>query len=463
MPPLLALAIGLLGIGYVMRYDLIRSRGSVTGTLWIPIIWLLICASRPLSFWLSSMHLPVPTAESVEDGSPFDAAVFLLLMALAVRALAARNIAWGEVFARNKLLAMFLLFAVASMLWSDFPFVTFKRVVKAIGHLVMVLVILTEPEPVLAFRTVIKRVGYVLLPLSLVFIKYFREFSVSFNQWSGAQSIRGVAQYKNMLGQLCLITGLVFAAIIVHQLKSRIEDVRGFAIDVGFLLLAVNVLYRADSKTSLVSLLFGLAVFFALGSPHIKQHVGMMTLVGVGGFLFADWAFGIVDAVTIALGRDPTWTNRTLIWSELMAMNQNWMLGTGFNSFWLGERQLAVWETRHINEAHNGYLEIILNLGIVGLVLFTLVILSAYANGRRRLLDPNDGRLSMTLLLVAVLYNVPEAGFRGMGLIAFAFYFVAIDAPAARDAVVSPAGTVNRVGRPASLRRPGLQGGQASG
>ena len=102
-------------------------------------------------------------------------------------------------------------------------------------------------------------------------------------------------------------------------------------------------------------------------------------------------------------------------------------------------------EFRGINEAHNGYLEIILHLGIVGLVLFGLVLLSAYLNCRRRLFEIPDGRMMIALFFVAVVYNVAESGFRGLSLIAFTVYFVSI-----RTAGLQPVGVP--MSRPAGPR-----------
>ena len=59
-----------------------------------------------------------------------------------------------------------------SVLWSDFPDVAFKRWIKAIGDLAMVLVIVTDAEPI-GTRRLFSRPGFVLLPTSVLLIKYY--------------------------------------------------------------------------------------------------------------------------------------------------------------------------------------------------------------------------------------------------------------------------------------------------
>jgi exopolysaccharide production protein ExoQ len=249
MPPTLALLLGWGFIGFVLRHELRRSRDTVTGALWLPTIWVAIISSRPLSLWLSHVGLPLgPT--SVEEGSPLDAAFYSILILLGVMALSNRRLDWAALVSSNKCLAVFLIFAASSLFWSDMPFVTFKRFLRTCGHLVMVLVVLTEPQPVEAFKALVRRIAYVLLPLALVFIKYFPHLASRYDQWTGAQIISGVSLTKNMFGQLCLITGLVLAWIVLGQLrrKSKIEDRRGFAIDAYMVFLAVHLIYRVNSK-----------------------------------------------------------------------------------------------------------------------------------------------------------------------------------------------------------------------
>jgi O-antigen ligase len=66
-----------------------------------------------------------------------------------------------------------------------------------------------------------------------------------------------------------------------------------------------------------------------------------------------------------------------------------------------------------IQEAHNGYLEIYLNLGWVGITLLSLLLMAGYRNviamfGR----DRQAGRIRLAFFVVAVVYSFTEAGFK---------------------------------------------------
>jgi O-antigen ligase len=76
-----------------------------------------------------------------------------------------------------------------------------------------------------------------------------------------------------------------------------------------------------------------------------------------------------LSSASEALGRDETFTGRTWIWEAVIPefKHMPW-LGHGFQSFWTTEWRAMVFGMPY---AHNGYLDILLELGVVGLALYT--------------------------------------------------------------------------------------------
>ena len=146
LPSGIASCLALAFIAFLFRRD-IRQRPDVSGALWLPLIWLLIGCSRALSQWLNIFGLPVSGAVSVEDGSPLDAWFFFCLIAAGSCVLVKRQVRVSEVIQNNGWLIIFLLYCFISIAWSDFPLVAFKRWIKILGHPIMALIILTEPNP----------------------------------------------------------------------------------------------------------------------------------------------------------------------------------------------------------------------------------------------------------------------------------------------------------------------------
>ena len=105
----------------------------------------------------------------------------------------------SEVVANNPWLLAFIAYCLISILWSDLPFVSFKRWIKILGHPVMVLIVFTEPDPKEALVRLMKRCAYLAFPISILWMKYYPALGRKATDW-GAMSNVGIAGGKNELG-----------------------------------------------------------------------------------------------------------------------------------------------------------------------------------------------------------------------------------------------------------------------
>jgi O-antigen ligase len=175
------------------------------------------------------------------------------------------------------------------------------------------------------------------------------------------------------------------------------------------------LLHKSDSQTSFVCLVA--AVLLLLLGRMARSPA---TIFGV--LLCAAVALPLAEMLNLKelalnfLGRDPTLTNRTAIWQTLETFVVNPFVGSGFMSFWSGDRLEELWrQVGTINQAHNGYLEQYLNLGYIGVAFIVVIILSGLLRVRRHLNDdPAAGMLRLSFIVSAVLYNYTEASFYGM-------------------------------------------------
>lgn len=170
-----------------------------------------------------------------------------------------------------------------------------------------------------------------------------------------------------------------------------------------------------------------------LGTPLVsKRHFGIWVVVVGLLALWLESTFDLYHAALVLLGRNPTLTDRTIIWDTVLAMQDRPWVGFGFESFWLGSRLEKLWSIYwwRPTQAHNGYIEIYLHLGAVGVALLLAVILSAFRKIARRLQqDFLLARLQMALLLAILMFNYTEAGFKGVHFIWTMFYLVAMACP----------------------------------
>jgi exopolysaccharide production protein ExoQ len=433
MPPQVATLLTLGLIAYLFRRD-IREKPNVTGALWLPVLWLVLGCSRPVSEWLNIFGLPVSGGGSVEEGSPLDAWFYFGLSIVGFCVLVKRQVRLSEVVSNNKWLIVFLLYCFISIVWSDFPFIALKRWIKILGHPIMALIVLTEPDPKEALVRFMKRCAYVVVPVSILWSKYYPELGRGFSPWGGAES-RGIAIGKNMLGADCLILGYFFFWYLLQiwrternaWRRSELRLIAGFLIGIWWLF------SHAHSATSLTSLIVGILVIVFVGIRSVNKNlVGTYMLTALVLLVIAELTFGISGRMSENLGRGSELSGRTVLWAALLKLDTNPVLGTGFESFWLGERPEVLKGIFFFipNEAHNGYLETYLTLGLVGLLLLIGLFVATFWKIRAQLFRNFEmGRYRLGFLAALVLYNWTEAAFKTLSPLWFLFYLIAMDYP----------------------------------
>src|SRR5271156_4997222 len=142
MPPFLALILWFVLLVALFWWDPAKESKTPLA-LWVPLIWMFILGSRLPAQWIGGGSRV--QAQALEEGDPLDRAVFLVLILLAIVILLSRSFRWDIFFGRNLALMAFLLFALLSVTWSDFPFVALKRWFRDLGDYLVILVVLSDP------------------------------------------------------------------------------------------------------------------------------------------------------------------------------------------------------------------------------------------------------------------------------------------------------------------------------
>lgn len=434
MAPLLATFVcfaGIFGLIWLDRDPAVRTSPA----LWLPLVWFLISGSRHVSFWFGMT--PAGTSAAYLEGSPLDAIVYAVLLLMAVAVLARRRHAVVALVRRNPALVLFILYCAVSVVWSDFPGVALKRWIKSLGDYSMILLLLTDAQPLAAVRKVLSRVSFILLPLSILFIKYYPQLGRAYaSHWEGTVYYTGVSDTKNMLGMVCLVFGFTafWRLIIARQLPQR-QRRKMYAVHGMIVLMAIYLLKVSDSKTSLAcfALTGGLLVAHTFSNVFRRRAVLNLTIGLIVGGCVSVLFLGFGSDALSALGRNSTLTGRTDIWDVILSVPVNRVFGTGFESFWLGPRLDYVWSFQvvdGITEAHNGYLEVLLNLGILGELFLAGVLWTGYRNILRSLrAEPDFGRLRLGFFVIALIYNMTEAGIRSTDLIWLSLLIATIAVP----------------------------------
>ena len=407
---------GILGLFWLDRDP--KSRTSPA--LWVASIWILLACSRPPTRWLY-LGQPVPIGDESLEGDPFNKLVYTSLIALAACILLYRRKRVTKVVSENWPVLLFFAYCLVSLAWSDFPGVGFRRWNKAIGDWMTVLIVWTDPRPMAAVKRLLARTAYVLVPLSVLFIRYYSDVGRYYHRWFGTTYFCGVAVEKNGLGALCLIAGLTAVWRLTNLYAEPDENDPGsrrrkFA---QFVTLAM-VLWLfsiVDSVTSLMCFLLASCLLIAtrlrmFTRTRMMVHFFCAALVLLpASVAFLDFSPGALHAV----GRNSTLTERTDIWAGVVDLTPNVLLGAGYESFWLGPRLDAMvanvtrWWVP--NQSHNGYLETYANLGWLGVCGLALVLFYGYRRAVQQYRVSTAMNLMLAFFISGVVYNFTEAAF----------------------------------------------------
>ena len=154
-----------------------------------------------------------------------------------------------------------------------------------------------------------------------------------------------------------------------------------------------------------------LAAAFGIAQA-VMPLLGWLLVIGVVAWL----AYSNVDAILMSLGRDPTLTGRTKIWEAVLrAIAERPVFGYGWKALWIEGSPVteAIWAWNYhvpFFHAHNGYLDMTAQLGIVGLALSMLFLLTlAVRAGRHFLTDPHAvGGWPLLVVITVLIYNATE-------------------------------------------------------
>ena len=415
-------ACGIAGLFYLDRDSSLRT----TKALWIPVIWIWINGSRPVSDWLG---ISPGQFDAQLEGSPVDAAIFGVLTAAAIGILIFRARRTRNLLLANWPILLYFAFCLVSVLWSYHPDVALKRWVKAIGDLAMVLVIVTEPHFRDALARVFSRVGFLLFPTSILLIKYYGYLGRDYTPDGGLMNT-GVTSNKNLLGVLLLVISLGTLSNLITLLRAKGQPNRRRHLLAQGVLLAfgLSLFKLANSATSTACFVLGSTVIIATSLQAFRKRKAwihaLFAALLLGGALLE--FLGGASMVTSALGRTSSLTGRTEIWASVIPAVPNPIVGAGFESFWISPNVvifqqsmsgLGFWHPESLNEAHDGYIEVYLELGWIGVCLIALILLSGYKRAVVAFrLDPSLGGLMLAYIAASAIYNITEAGFRMLDL-----------------------------------------------
>lgn len=412
MSPKIALAFCTIFVLFLLSLDR-KQFPEASLALWMPSIWFLMATSKPLGAWFG-------IGIGGEQGSVIDRSVLIMLFVLGLLVVVKRKINIIDVLKQNSSVILLLGFMLISILWSDIAFVSFKRWTRNIIVIYMGLIIASEDDPRQALQCIFRRMIYVHIPFSFILIRYFSHLGRAYGRWSGELMWIGVSSQKNGLAFLCTLSLFYFAWTFMRRLQDRDKPVVWYQKYIEILIVFLSLyLFMGPNRTftysatALVVLIIGissLAGFFLLKKFNIRVGANILTIF-IAAIILYGTALPFIGHLTLfdpsqALGRDSTLTDRATVWGNLLPFAiQKPILGHGFGGFWTDAKRAS-----YYFPAHNGYLETILDTGLIGLIFLSIFLISNCRKAQSLMSRDLDwGALWFCFLLMAVTRNMTES------------------------------------------------------
>jgi|HubBroStandDraft_1064217.scaffolds.fasta_scaffold01508_6 exopolysaccharide production protein ExoQ len=359
---------------------MIPSKRSVSSLVssWVLMIPLLVFASQwGFSFEHGSINTEVGSrAQGTDDSIPLKVQSAIVYLTCAFFILRFTRAILVD-FYRDLLISSLPVLAFLSILWSQFPLITLVHAVLLGANMAFAFYLL-ERFSTNDLLKLLLMVGTLAAISSLLLIVLLPQYGLQERSSVTSGAWEGIFAQKNICG--FVMTDLLLPAFFV-QLKSQYAKV--FRNTYIVVVLAIIAMSRSAGAWVICAacILFVVTMRFLLRMPRKDVLVIVFFLAGIAA-LAGVFVYRNFDALMYAIGKDPTLTGRTIIWSSLISsIRKQPFLGYGYAAFWQflqGESANTVLVFHGpLGYAENGVLELWLELGAVGVLLYMFVFVRA--------------------------------------------------------------------------------------
>ena len=309
------------------------------------------------------------------------------------------------------LVLILVAYSALSIIWSTVPLVSSKRVIQFVGLLMAAACAMHSRVAPRQIIGMLRALFTISLILSLSYVLLWPEQSTHGD--SGAW--HGMHVHKNTLGMVGITTLVLWLPLLQ---KTRALSV--ILLTFAAIALAGFITIKSDSKSAQLSMVLLVTFWLFISLPlrwEIKIPLMPIPFLITGFWLTNLQGLHINELLVEALSRDSSLTGRTVLWGEIINnLGLHSFLGAGYNGFWARSNMHAVHLVTRLGwdpgQAHNGYLDVLNDLGIVGTFLFAMLIVHAIVLAIRVLRYHVLSAYVLTLLLVTqLLFNLTETSF----------------------------------------------------
>jgi len=447
------------------------SSTAVTVAIWVLILLMILPEGLVYDTPTTGGLALLPT-----EGSPLTRTLWLALLAFSATVTVSRSGAALKLLRQiNPFLFVFIALVACSAFWSIEPAITLRRLLRVITVLLTAMALAVTSSETRRLQSVLRPVLTTLLVASIIFVIAAPDLAImQSDQPELVGAWHGVATQKNGLGSLAAIALILW----VHAWLTR--ESRSWVVLFGAGVSAI-CLINSRSSSSLMATVFSIVLMLMLLRSPTSMRRYVPYLIGLFAATLLIYSLAVLNLVpgsatllspiTLITGKDQTFSGRTAVWAILNEhiAYRPW-LGSGFGAYWVALPTSPSMEMMqrlyfYPTEGHNGYLDVINDLGIIGGLCLLAYLVTFLRQGLRvfAAMRP-QGALYLVLLFEQLVGNLSES--RWFNVLTFDFVIMTMvtismaktlieqrlqNRPAAPDRTprLTPRPLVARPGRPA--------------
>ncbi|MEK6890323.1 MAG: O-antigen ligase family protein [Nanoarchaeota archaeon] len=311
----------------------------------------------------------------------------------------------------NKLLIFLSILIAISFTWSHNPAITIQRIFAFFGTLIFCIYFSLRYDKKEQISLLTYALSAILL-VSILIALILPSYGIS-EENNGAW--QGAFNQKNALGRMMVLSLITFLFYLSERKKLMAK-----ILVIILMLFSISLVYLSQSKTAILTT--GIIAFIIIFT-RILQKSNKITsaffiiLIGIiiilSGITIINYGKDILNEI----GKETTLTGRTELWSySLDNIMKHPIIGYGYASFWIKDKNspsekaeyILGWDPPH---AHNGFIDLTLELGIIGLIIITIQLIVIGVKSSKLALKSKEfvNLWPLTLTAFLLLYNLTES------------------------------------------------------
>jgi len=326
-----------------------------------------------------------------------------------------------SIFFANRFFLGLVVLATLSYLWSIAPPITMRRILRIFAVVSVCVSFAAYSRTVRSFQQGLRPVLTIMLIGSIFFVITNPVYGVeqlTMSELVGAW--KGLTTQKNALGALATIGFLLWLhALISGQAKQPWPIV-------GMIAAAVCVINSRSSTSIMATAFSSILMLMLMKSPgslkrsmpyFVGIFVSILLVYSLAVLKLIPGSEALLSPIAAITGKDLTFSGRTAIWEIInQSISYHPILGTGYGAYWIGaDPSSPSFETLikllfYPTEAHNGYLDIINDLGWVGGILLLGYIITYLRHALQLYkIDRSQGAIYLVILFHQMIGNLSES------------------------------------------------------